>query len=70
MHIRKQRTSNLARFITAKPEISLERFEVRDLEVLLHEIVDVGFVCFRGGAVFGGESGAVGREGGGVPLRG
>jgi hypothetical protein len=47
----------------------LEGFEVRDLEVLGHEIADVGFVGFRGGAMFGREGGAVGREGRGVPLR-
>ena len=65
-----QRATDVAGLIAVEPEVALEGFEVWDLEIPGHEIADVGFVGFRGGAIFGWKCGAVGREGGGVPLCG
>jgi len=59
-----------AALVTCEPEIALERFKVGDLEVLGHEVPDVGEECGGGAAVGGWEGVPIGGEGWRVPLGG
>jgi hypothetical protein len=53
--------------VAREPEMALEGFEVGDLDVLGHEVLDVGEQCRWRLAVLGWEGFAVGDEGWVVP---
>jgi hypothetical protein len=56
--------------VALKPEIALEGFKIGNLEVLGHEVVDVGAELFPRAPVFWWEGFPVLCEGCGVPLCG
>lgn len=68
LYIRKQRASECSGFIALQPEITLKSFEVGDLEVLRHEVMDMVLESLRGSPMFGREGVSILTEFWSVPL--
>lgn len=49
--VREERTAKSAGMVAMVPEIALESFEVRDLEILGHQVLNVGGEGFLGGTM-------------------
>lgn len=65
--VAEERAAQRAGVVAREPEMALEGFEVGDLDVLGHEVLDVGEQCRWRLAVLGWEGFAVGDEGWVVP---